>query len=96
MTEPIEMSGSLLAHLLTDGHVVTLQPLLLGQARITMGPNREEIEQEWMYATLEQAKENYLIWGAFGFKDEPQGWVRHKPSYRRRKDGDPEQEEVRE
>lgn len=49
-------------------------------------------DEEWMFKTVEQAVEAFHKWDGDG---EPEGWIRHTPSNRRRPDGDPSKETVR-
>lgn len=49
----------------------------------------------WCYHSVEQAIEAARAWDGIWPDSEPAGWHRHPATGRRRKDGDPSQEEVR-
>ena len=73
-----------------------VEQLLLGQGRIVMGKDQSgRFDDEWMYATLADAVIEFQKWDKVK-DDEPEGWTRHKPSMRRRPDGNKSLEEVRE
>lgn len=55
----------------------------------------EGYDQIWEFADHDLAMFSVLDWKKAGFEGEPEGWVRHRPSNRRRPDGDSTKEEVR-
>jgi hypothetical protein len=67
--------------------------LTLGQGRIVYGSD-SWIKEFWQYETLITAVGAHEQWHPSGV--EPVGWCRHHPSKRRRPDGDPAKEYVRE
>lgn len=75
---------------------VTVGKRLWGAGAITSCEDEQTahaaFDEEWMYATFEQAVAAFKAWDGEG---EPEGWIRHTPSNRRRPDGDPSQETVR-
>lgn len=66
--------------------------LMFGRARVVYG-NRLGAEEMWDYDTADEAIFAQRQWDPAG--PELQGWVRHRPSNRRRPDGDPAREVVR-
>jgi len=69
-------------------------PRLMGQARIIIGINDalEVIDNSWDYGTVADALEAFELYDGSG---EPDGWVRHMATGRRRPEGDATKEEVR-
>ncbi len=70
-------------------------PQLLGQARIITGvyDAHEVIEDSWDYATKEAAMAAFQLYDG---TVEPEGWVRHAATSRRRPGGDATKEYLRE
>lgn len=81
----------------TETHLVEVAPQLMGDAFICLTPKSctGVYDERWDYQSLTFALLNVIAWQASGFTGEPEGWVRHLPSYRRREDGDPSTEEIR-
>lgn len=68
---------------------------LMGQAQICIG-DEFTCEDRYTYPNPGSAIKEFLIWVWVNHcKEEPEGWHRHQPSNRRRKDGDPTQEYIR-
>ena len=70
-----------------DGRVAYLIPQMFN-VRISVSPNREA---EWFddiydYLDATTALPAFLCWFARDGEGEPEGWIRHKPSGRRRRD----------
>lgn len=80
---------------LGDGRGVWVYPMLY-TFRIAIGPTGSRgYDDYWCYADLQSVITAYLEWEPLKER-EPQGWVRHPPTGRRRfPDGDPATEEVR-
>lgn len=83
---------------LEDGRFIGLGLLLLGQAHIVMtAPGADSSQgyaEAWQYETVGAAVAAFERWDPMS-ECEPEGWVRHIPSYRRRPGGDPAREHVR-
>jgi hypothetical protein len=73
-----------------NGRWVDLVPTVTGGGAIHRGPaNTLTYDEEFMFDTFTRAESAYfLFWLANDPKVEPDGWVRHKPSDRRRPAGD--------
>lgn len=79
---------------LDDGRQTAIEALLFG-ARICIGPvDAEDWEDFWDYDSLVAAIAAYDTWNPLGGA-EPEGWIRHAPTGRRRKNGDPATEVIR-
>lgn len=83
---------------LPDGRWLTLYPLLFGAGRLAVGgeapddPEPRGFNDAYDYERLEDAEQAYTEWDG---TEEPAGWYRHRPSNRRRPEGDPAREEIR-
>lgn len=95
-----------------NGRWITIEPLLFGRVAVKItNPQPDDIaedgrslseedfdrgfcDEEYTYPSMEAAWAAVLDWDGKG--DPPDGWIRHKPSNRRRPSGDPAREEVRE
>jgi len=80
---------------LPDGRVCAVGPQLWGAAQVTAGRKdrwEEGHDEQWMYSTGPEALMSFSAWDGAG---EPQGWVRHMPSGRRREEADAARETVR-
>lgn len=81
---------------LTDGRIATVAPLTFGRALLTAATPENHVfgqyDECWYYETHQEAIYALILWDGTG---DPVGWTRHKPSNRRRPDGDPTREEVR-
>jgi hypothetical protein len=87
--------GALAERLLPNsGGEVCVYPLLFGAARLTFGRDPECIGYDdcWDYSDRVAAISAMQRWDGVG---EPEGWMRHPSSGRRRPDGDPSREFVR-
>lgn len=78
---------------LPDGRLLSLEPLLFGAARLHVVEDERLTASASIYdfTDLAVALEQLHRWNGDG---EPRGWYRHRPSNRRRPDGDPEREHV--
>lgn len=56
------------------------EPLLVDQGHIVGPCDAHGYDNEWMYASFDEAILALLAWDG---EDEPQGWMRHMPSGRR-------------
>lgn len=81
--------------MLPDGRVLDVAPLLFGAARLTVSKNAttQIIGDAWEYENPVVAIGAWAQWDGEG---EPEGWTRHPATGRRRPNGDPEREQVRE
>lgn len=88
--------GLLAQRTLDDGRHLGVEPLLFSRARLTVGTAEQHevgcYEDAYDYDFRSEAFLAFVLWDGVG---EPEGWVRHKPSNRRRPGGDPAQEHVR-
>jgi hypothetical protein len=80
---------------LGDGRGIWLIPMLY-TFKIIIGPKGSDgYDDGWCYKDLHRAIHAFAEWNPL-IEPEPQGWVRHPPTGRRRfPDGDPATEEVR-
>lgn len=89
--------GVSLVVVLADGERwIALEEMLYGACDVKRGlvAFPSQIEDRWTYRTGGEALQVLLSWDGDG--DAPVGWIRHRPSNRRRwPDGDPTTEEVR-
>lgn len=78
---------------LPDGRLLALQPLLFGDFRLHViaSPQASRSQSVYDFADAGAAAVALGLWDGRG---DPEGWVRHKPSNRRRPDGDPAREHV--
>lgn len=67
---------------------------MLFNADIVAYEDRNSISHRWTYPDEVAACAHLTAWIG-GADDEPAGWTRHRPSDRRRVDGDPSREEIR-
>lgn len=73
--------------------VLWLQPMLYGNMRISLGHERSQcFFSNYCYHEIPAAWWAAIAWDGEG---EPEGWIRHLESGRRRPDGDPAREYVR-
>lgn len=80
---------------LPDGRLAAVGPQLNGAAQIVAGKKdgwQDGHEEQWMYPTVPEALGAFAEWDG---KGEPEHWIRHVPSGRRRQDGDASKETVR-
>lgn len=80
---------------LPDGRFLDLVPLTRGIYRVCLGqPDHDGVyADEWHYQGHFEADVCMCAWDGIG---EPGGWFRHPATGRRRPDGDPEREYIRE
>ena len=52
------------------------------------------VKERYSYSTVAEAFVAFIHWTQKECEGEPTGWIRHQPSNRRRKDGDPNTEWV--
>lgn len=78
---------------LRDGRLLAVEPLLMGAGRLHIVDDELSVAsaQIFDYQELHDALEAMHRWNG---KGEPDGWYRHRPSNRRRPDGDPAREYV--
>jgi len=77
-----------------DGRIVEIMPLTFGRARIIIGDGHTFVDNGWWYDTPEAAVAALTEWDP-DTQVEPEGWMRHPKSGRRRPDGDKSKEYVR-
>lgn len=86
--------GSLATRLLEDGRELTVYPMTFGKARLCIGdPDSGMYDDGWCYEDPRVAVTACESWD--GEDDPPVGWHRQISTGRRREDGDPEKEYVR-
>ena len=98
----LNLTGCVAVRALPDERLLAVQPLLFGQARLCVGrPAMMALDapwggwdDQWEYPTVLAAVAAMSQWEP-GEAEEPSNWTRHPPSGRRRKEGDPAQEEIR-
>lgn len=89
-----QYAGTLAERELPDGRVIVVYPLIMGTARVCIGPAGADFyDDAWCYATPVEAIAACEAWDGEG--DPPVGWFRHIGTGRRRPDGDPAREYVR-
>lgn len=78
---------------LADGRVLYLQPMLLGNSRISLSRDEQDIgfHSNYCFHDTLEAWRSAVSWDGDG---DPEGWVRHIETARRRPDGDAEREYV--
>jgi hypothetical protein len=78
--------------LLSTGMWAWVTKMTFGKGRLVIGhPGSQTLEDGWCYESLVDAVKELLRWDGTG---EPQGWMRHPATGRRRPTGDPLQEYV--
>lgn len=98
MREPLEVAGELFnaltpVMLAPDGRIVyAIATITAGQ--IVRG-DRFTVDDRWTYPGVVSALVAWAVWVARDFEGEPEDWIRHQPSNRRRENGDPALETVR-
>lgn len=75
------------------GGIVALEQCI-ANAQLVVG-DEASVAERYSYRDFTDAFVAFVRWCAAGFDDEPDGWLRHQPSNRRRRDGDPAHEEIR-
>lgn len=83
------------------GQVVFVVETVMGGGQLCIGgvTDVEGVHERYSYGTLVEAIVAFAMWSGRGWEDEPSGWIRHTPSFRRRvydADGVMINEEVRE
>lgn len=94
---PSTVKGYWIERTLPDGQLAGVGPQLFGAAHIVRAPAKDWNDEgawaeQWMYSSVPGALTAFAEWEGTG---EPEHWIRHKPSNRRRIDGDPEKEFIR-
>lgn len=87
-TRPIRLLG--------DGRVLGVEPQTFNRGLLTLGPVSDierYYDECYEYQSYEGAVEAMRTWDPEA-EDEPSGWYRHKPSNRRRPNGDKRKEFV--
>lgn len=79
---------------LPDGSILAVGPMLFGNGRLFVDINSYGYEDCYCYDSLEGAEKSMMEFNP-EVDDEPQGWKRHPTSGRRRENGDPAKEIVR-
>lgn len=89
----------------TDGYLVEVIPFLFDRFGIVMTPKAMDgtYQDRWDYDGILSVVVAVTSWDPpadWTFTEgvpvsEPEGWIRHLPTGRRRKDGDPSTEEIR-
>jgi hypothetical protein len=79
-----------------DGNWVAIREMLFSTADIIRGEIGDMIghSEEWRYADTWGAVVALTLWKEIGFESEPEAWIRHVPSGRRRPNGDISREYV--
>lgn len=89
----LDAEGYKMITLLPDGRVAALLPQLFNVA-LRAGLDVYGYSESYSYESYEAAVSGLTEWsGKEG--TEPEGWIRHQPSNRRRTDGDAETEYIR-
>ena len=81
-----------------DGRVCFIRPTLADQWQVCVSPDLEPdsgISDVYSYWNLTDARKAWVQWDLRNYAGEPEGWIRHQPSDRRRLNGDPTTEEIR-
>lgn len=83
----------LAAKSVSDTKHLWVYPLLFGAARLCIGDRIHNgvLDDEWRYETVQEAIAAMNQWDGVG---EPEGWLRHPSSGRRRMNGDPMREYI--
>lgn len=89
-----ERLGCLTLRTSGEGRWVGVVLKLLGQASVAIGTDRGFWDDMWDYATVPEALAAWIQWDAIQ-QAEPEAWIRHPATMRRREEGDPAREEVR-
>lgn len=78
---------------LADGRLLAVEPLLMGAGRLHIVADEASTASVSIYdfTDLSDALVQLHRWNGRG---EPKGWYRHRPSNRRRPDGDPKRQYV--
>ena len=79
---------------LGDGRTIYLRPMLFGNVRLSMGETGDRcfyFEAGWCFHDPDAAWRAAMGWNGDG---DPEGWIRHIRSGRRRPDGTPESEYI--
>lgn len=82
---------------LNDRRHATVQPQMFGTGLLTVAYTIDRYDELtfdecWTYPSVAAAVAALNAWEGW---DPPDGWIRHKPSNRRRPDGDPAREYIR-
>lgn len=81
-----------------DGRVCFVKQTIPGGAQICISSTLDEmsgVSDLYSYDGWLVCSDAWASWAEGSFAGEPEGWVRHQPSNRRRRDGDPSTEEIR-
>lgn len=87
-----EENGYVTAAYRLDGKIVAVLPAMFNW-QIIIG-NEYGVDERYSYDTNRTLLE-FELWKARNFEGEPEGWIRHQPSDRRRTNGDPATEYIR-
>lgn len=89
----IEKLGYDVWRILPDSRFLAVSRMTFGKGRLYLCSNIWGPDESYCYATYEQAISQMLKWNP-DEQNEPEGWIRHLESGRRRPNGDPDQEYV--
>jgi hypothetical protein len=84
----------LLAGTRPDGTLIGVLMTITLAGQIWVG-DRWNVAERYSYPTIDAAITAYDEWCGRDGAGEPDGWIRHQPSNRRREDGDPNRETIR-
>lgn len=92
--QTLAKTGCVILRALGDGRMVGVCAQITN-ACIAIGPmDCDEWDDTWDYATLQAALDAWCRWDPLT-QEEPENWVRHPRTARRRPDGDATQEVIR-
>jgi len=87
-------TGGAAAVELPEGRFGYVNLITFGRAQIVLGDETTATDR-YTYEGVMEAIAAMVLWKALDCKGEPEGWIRHQPSNRRRTHGDPAKEYVR-
>lgn len=93
----VQQNRYMAGEFMPDGRVAFLVPRIFG-VEICIGAEPTQVAgltDLYSYAHVSHAVFAWQDWGDAEFAGEPDGWIRHRPSNRRRPDGDASREEIR-
>lgn len=91
-----EKNGYVTAAWAGNGKIVAVLPAMFNW-QIIVG-DEYGIEERYSYSNSTDAHNclaEFELWKSRNFEGEPEGWIRHQPSNRRRTNGDPATEYIR-
>lgn len=81
-----------------DGRVIFVKRTAAEQGQLCISASLDEmsgISDTYSYPTIKAAWHAWVQWDFKNFVGEPEGWIRHQPSNRRRRNGNSSTEEIR-